>query len=41
MIIERVTRDTYASQLTQRIITPLRLRASACRPTPAPRPTRP
>ena len=41
MIIERVTHDTYADQLTRRIITPLRLHSTATRPTPAPQPTPP
>lgn len=36
MIIEKVTRDTYASQLTQRIITPLRLRATCLAPYTCP-----
>ena len=36
MIIERVTRDSYAGQLTQRIITPLRLRTTCLAPYTCP-----
>ncbi len=36
MIIEKVTRDTYASQLTRRIIDPLRLRATCLAPYTCP-----
>ena len=36
MIIEKVTHDTYASQLTQRIIDPLRLRSTCLAPYTCP-----
>jgi D-alanyl-D-alanine carboxypeptidase len=36
MIIEKVTHDTYASQLTQRILIPLRLRATCLAPYTCP-----
>jgi hypothetical protein len=41
MIIEKVTHDTYAGQLTKRIITPLRLRTTCLAPYTCPHPTPP
>ena len=41
MIIQKVTHDSYADQLTKRIVTPLRLPPRAWRPTPVPRRRRP
>ena len=38
MIIEKVTHDSYASQLTQRIIDPLRLRSTCLAPETCPPP---
>ena len=36
MIIEKVTRDSYADQLTRRIIVPLRLRTTCLAPYTCP-----
>ena len=41
MIIQRVTHDSYADQLTKRIITPLHLHTLCYAPPPAPPPTLP
>jgi D-alanyl-D-alanine carboxypeptidase len=41
MIIEKVTHDTYADQLTRRIITPLRLHTTCLASYTCPRPTPP